>query len=202
MSTSPTYRIMKIAAWMLFLTGLALSVSHIIDLFLTLGAATVTACMMPLFIDIPTLMGKVARGAQFAAKTRKIGLKVQLVGATLSLIANVGAGDAWGDRIAGVLIVGGYVFAEWFAENLRPASDDTKAERAAKAAAARVKAAETRAANKAKADLAKAERARKRAEAAERKRLDAELAEVAAMHQVFDETVAPVSPAALPTTYL
>lgn len=199
-----TYRAMKAAAYGLFLAGLALSFTHIVGLFAMLGATTLTAYAMPLFIDVPTLMGRIARGDRFAKSTRKIGTKVQLVGGLISLTANVAAGHSVGDKLAGVLIVGGYLFAEWFAGALRPVSDDTAAERKAAAAEARAKGAATRAANKAKADAEKAARAERRAAAAERKRIAEDIAETAAMTAAFAATVAPVSPAVgtLPTTYL
>ncbi len=210
--SGPVYKVMKLAAWGLFLYGIGLSMSHIYGLFTWLDAAPATAVGVVVFIDVLTMMGKVAQGKQFSRDSRRMGLRVQIVGASVSLVANVVSGyltGSVGDAIAGAFIVGGYVWMERFAEKLRPASDDTRAEReAAESArreaerARRAAQREAAAAKRAAEAEAKAERARARREAAERRRIEAEIAEVEAMHQTFAETVAPVSPAALPTTYL
>lgn len=179
-----THMIAKSIALGLFGLGLGLSVSHIYGGFIMLGTATVTAAAMPFFIDGVALLGRLARSDKFAASTRKTGLKVQIVAGTISLIANVVAGETWGDKIAGVFIVGGYVFAEWFADHLKPAEADVQRARATARSNGSVQAAATRKANaaarKAEAEAqavaaaAKREAARSRRE---RKALDAKLAD-------------------------
>jgi hypothetical protein len=174
------HTIAKVIAYGMFAGALALSASHIIGLFELLGAASLTACVMPIFIDGVALLGRLARSDRFAAQTRCTGLKVQIVASVISLIANVVAGHTVGDKVAGVMVVAGYVFAEWFADQLKPVEVDVAADRAAAKAAAVAKAAATRKANaeaKKVADAAKAEAARSRRE---RKALDAKAAAPAA----------------------
>lgn len=149
---NPTYLIVKGIAYGMFGAGLALSVTHIYDLFhSTLGASTLTAAAVPVFIDGLQLIGRLSRSHQFAESTRRTGLWVQGFGALISLIANVVAGHSLGDKIGGAIFVVGYIFMEWFADRLRPATVDAQAEAAAKQAAAIAKGKATRAANKAKA---------------------------------------------------
>jgi hypothetical protein len=198
MTKNPTYRIVKGIAYGMFGAGLALSVTHIYDLFHNvLGSATLTAAAMPLFIDGLQVIGKLMRGESFASQTRTVGFRVQLLGALLSLAANVIAGHALGDKIAGVILVGGYILAEKLAETIRPVQADVQAiaktRAAAKSAtrsAAAQKAAATRAANK-------AEAVRKAAEKAERAKLArlARQAEINALDGAFAAPSAPVSPA-------
>lgn len=154
-----TYGIVKSVAYGMFGAGLALSVTHIYDLFhSTLGASVMTAAAVPVFVDGLQLIGRLSRSHQFAQSTRRTGLWVQGFGALVSLIANVVAGHSAGDKIGGAIFVIGYIFMEWFADRMRPVAQDaqvqqqtaTAAKSAARSAAAK-KAAATRAANKAKA---------------------------------------------------
>ncbi len=167
-ATSKTVTGIKVAAYGMFALGLGLSVTHTVHFFHdTLGAALVSAIAAPVFIDGIQVIGKLARGTQFAQRTRSIGFWVQMLGALLSLIANVVAGPTVGDKILGVVFVGGYMFAEWFAEHLKPASDDAAAQAAAAEAQAKAerserarKAAETRKANAANAKTTAAAKAK------------------------------------------
>lgn len=146
-----TYPIVKGIAYGMFGAGLALSVTHIYDLFhSTLGASTLTAAAVPVFIDGLQLIGRLSRSHQFAESTRRTGLWVQGFGALVSLIANVVAGHSLGDKIGGAIFVVGYIFMEWFADRLRPVAIDAQAAAAAKQATAIAKGKATRAANKAK----------------------------------------------------
>lgn len=198
MASTTTYRTVKGIAFGMFGTGIALSVTHIYDLFHgMLGAATVTAAAMPLFIDGLQVIGKLMRGESFAAETRKVGFRVQVLGALLSLAANVIAGHALGDKIAGVVLVGGYILAEKLAEIIRPVTEDAaviaQAAATAKSQAASNrarKAAATRKANAAKKAQAEADR-KERAKLA---RL-AKQAEIKELDAQFAAAAAPVSPA-------
>jgi hypothetical protein len=137
-ATSKSVIGIKVAAYGMFALGLGLSVTHTVHFFHdTLGAALVSAIAAPVFIDGIQVIGKLARSAQFAQSTRSTGFKVQMFGALLSLIANVVAGPTAGDKILGVVFVGGYMFAEAFAERLHPASDDAAARAAAAEAQAK-----------------------------------------------------------------
>lgn len=158
-----TYPIVKGIAYGMFGTGLALSVTDIYDLFhSTLGSTVITAAAVPMFIDGLQLIGRMARSHRFAESTRRTGFWVQMVGALVSLVANVVAGPSLGDKIGGAIFVIGYISMEAFAERLRPVTDDTAAQQDAEAAAKSAAASErarraaaTRAANKAKAAKAK-----------------------------------------------
>jgi hypothetical protein len=143
----------------LFLIGaLVVSYTHIVHLFQMLGLHGWQSYAAPAFIDGFALLGRLGRSEQFAAATRRTGLKIQVIATAISLIANVVAGDSWGGRIFGALVVAGYVIAEVYVDQLRPVADDAQAAQqaeadalAAKRSAAATKAAATRAANKAKA---------------------------------------------------
>ena len=122
-----TYLTVKSVAYGMFGTGLALSVTHTYDLFHhTLGAATVTSAAVPVFIDGVQLIGRLARSPKCDAQTRRLGKWAQLTGATISLAANIIAGHAIGDKIAGAIFVLGYILMEAFAEKMRPVEQDAK----------------------------------------------------------------------------
>ena len=172
-----TYTAAKAIALGLFGLGLGLSVSHIYGLFVLLGASAVTAAAMPFFIDGVALLGRLARSDKFAAKTRSTGLKVQVVAGTLSLIANVWAGETTGDKLGGVVAVVGYVFAEWFAEQLKPAEAELAQVKAPTRSAAAAKAAATRKANADAKRVAEAARKEATRSRRERKALEAKVAD-------------------------
>ena len=187
-----TYLTVKSVAYGMFATGLALSVTHTYDLFHdTLGAASVSAAAVPVFIDGVQLIGRLARSHQFDEATRRLGKRAQLTGSAISLAANIIAGHAVGDKIAGAIFVLGYILMEAFAERMSPAATKAEQAKAAKSAAA-AKAAATRAANKVKA-AAEAQRKAEQAAArkAKREQAKAEQAEWDAMVK----QVAPISPA-------
>lgn len=198
MASNTTYRTVKGIAYGMFGTGLALSVTHIYDLFHgVLGSAALTAAAMPLFIDGLQVIGKLMRGESFASETRKVGFRVQVLGALLSLVANVISGHALGDKIAGVVLVGGYILAEKLAEAIRPVQADvqviaqaTQAAKSATRSAAAQKAAATRKANAAR----KAQQEADRKDRARLARL-ARQAEIDSLNDAFTGPTAPVSPA-------
>jgi hypothetical protein len=142
----------------LFMAGaLAASYTHIVHLFNLLGLHGWQAWASPAFVDGFALLGLLGRGAAFAAKTRRTGLKIQIAATSLSFVANVLAGESWGARIFGALVVAGYVIAEVYADQLVPAEADTAAAVAdlaaaetAKRSAAAKKGAATRKANASK----------------------------------------------------
>lgn len=180
-ATDKSFTAIKTIAYGMFVLGLGLSVYHTVIFFHeVLGAALISAIAAPIFIDGVQIIGKLARGRQFARKTRRLGLHVQLFGAVLSLAANVVGGHSWGDKILGVVFVGGYIGMEIFAELMRPATDDA-AEASAQAAAqlkaqrsaAAQKAAATKKSNAAKAATkATAAKARSARQASTRKAKD------------------------------
>lgn len=108
-----------------FLAALGFSFGEIHHGFLRLGTAPGKAWFAPVCIDLFAVLGAIARSAAFKDRTRSIGFRVQVVASTISLVANVGFGETLGDRIFGAMIVTGYVFSEWFADNMekRTAAD-------------------------------------------------------------------------------
>lgn len=173
-----------------FLLGaLAASYTHIVHLFNMLGLHGWQAWAAPVFVDGFAMLGRLARSTQFAEQTRRTGLRVQIIATSVSFIANVVAGETWGARIFGAMVVVGYVVAELLSERMIPAPTKVEQVKAGRSAAA-TRAAATRAANKAKADqqaAARKERAKlaRLAKQAERDALEAQLAAPAA----------PISPA-------
>lgn len=118
------------------------------------------AWTVPFLIDGIALMGKLGRSNRFAAKTQQAGMRLMLFGGTLSLAANVYAGDNTGQRAYGVLLVVGFLVVEWYAGKLSPAPAAVKVispEEHARRSEAAQKAAATRKAN-AEAAAAKAKR--------------------------------------------
>lgn len=176
-----THLAAKAIAYGMFAGALALSASHIVGLFQMLGAVTLTATVMPVFIDGIALLGRLARSDKFAASTRRTGLKVQIVASLISLTANVVAGETWGDKLAGVFVVGGYVFAEWFADQLKPVEAEKTQAKATVRSEAAAKAAATRKANAEAAKVAAAAKAEAARSRRERKALEAKTTEADAV---------------------
>ena len=144
----------KAVAYTMFATGVTLSVTHIVDFFhSTLGAAMLTACAMPLFIDGFQIVGRLLRLDRFSDETNAVGWKLQLLGAAASLAANIIAGHTRGDKIAGAILVIGYITIEAVADRIKARKATVAAVAAqalaAKRSAAAQKAVATRAANKA-----------------------------------------------------
>lgn len=172
--------------------ALAASYTHIVHLFNMLGLTGWQAFTAPAFIDGFAILGLLGRSKSFADETRRTGLRIQVAATSVSFIANVVAGETWGGRIFGAMVVIGYVVAEWYADKLHAAPTKAQAVTATRSQAA-TKAAATRAINK-------AEAARKAAEKAERAKLNrlAKRAETAALEASFAAESAPVSPAPTP----
>jgi hypothetical protein len=198
------------------LGALVISFSHIVSAAHLLQLDGWQAWTTPFAIDGFAVLGMIARSHSFAARTRTIGLRVQVVASLLSLACNIFAGHTPGERVYGAMIVAAYIFSEWFGDQMKPAETDAAADaqaveahltaqqdqaaaaRAAVRSAAAVKAAATRKATAAAQVKLAAEAAQVRAAKNEARRL-ARMEK--SMRDAFDATVAPISPA-LPTTYL
>ncbi len=100
---------------------LCFSFSHTIHLAHMLGATGTQAYTSPAFVDGFMLLGRLGMSPAFDASTRRIGRRMMTIGAILSLIANVAAGQTHGDRIIGALVVAGFLVTEWYAGKLKPA---------------------------------------------------------------------------------
>lgn len=167
LSTAPrtaTYWIVAIIVRLFMVGAATISFMHIVHTSTALGL-TWEAWTVPFLIDGLAVLGMIGRSARFAGKTQRAGLRLMVGAGALSLACNVYAGENLGQRLYGVLIVAGFVTAEWYASKLTPATvtaaPTIDADLQAKRSAAAVKAAATRKANKAaavKADKAEARR--------------------------------------------
>lgn len=106
-----------------FGTGcVALSFSHIIDLAHQLDATGIHPWIAPATVDSFMLLGRLGMSRRLDATTNKVGRWVMIGGAIISLIANIAAGHTNGDKIIGGAVVFGFLFAEWYAPQLKPAA--------------------------------------------------------------------------------
>lgn len=111
-----------------FIAALFFSFTEIWHGFLRLGTDPSRAWFAPICIDLFAVLGAIARSHVFTDRTRSIGFRVQVVASLVSLAANVGFGQSVGDRIEGAMIVAGYVFSEWFADNMERRQAEAKTE--------------------------------------------------------------------------
>lgn len=111
-----------------FLGALTLSFTHIITTATKLHTTGWQVWAWPFMIDGIALIGMVMRMDRWSDRTNKIGFRVQLVSGSMSLAANVYAGDTVGNVITGIGAVGLFIFAEWLSGQL-----ETRAEAEAKA---------------------------------------------------------------------
>lgn len=128
-----------------FMAGAAIiSFMHIVTYAMDLGL-TWEAWTVPFFVDGLAILGKIGMSKRFSEKTRKAGMKLLLGAGTISLICNVMAGRNAGQKIFGVLVVAGFMVAEWYAEKLEaapapaPVKNPIRSEAAKKAAVTRKK---------------------------------------------------------------
>lgn len=135
--------------WVFMITAAVISFSHIVKAGHMLGLDS-EAYLAPLFIDGLAIVGKVSMMDRFKKPFRDSGKKLLMLGGALSLAANVGAGDNWGKRAFGVLVVAGFMYLE---NHLTKAGQDAVAEpvQAAKPAPKRLTQAEKDARNAARA---------------------------------------------------
>ena len=103
------------------------SYTHQHDLAAFLGCTDNESVAWPLIVDGLAAFGWLMRRPSLADSTRRLGMKVMLGGATLSLLGNVFAGHTWGSRIFGAIVVGAAVTFEQLSDRLRPAEADGKA---------------------------------------------------------------------------
>lgn len=174
-----TYVVVKLVVLMFMSGAAAISFKHIVDVSLTLGL-TWEAYTVPFFIDGLAILGLVGRTDKFDVSTKRAGLVLVITAGSLSLAANVTAGDNLGQQAYGALVVCGFALAEWFAGRMKAAPVPVRvvdeATRTKRSEAAR-KAAATR-----KANARKLKRARKATTVAE-------------LEAAYAAESAPVSPA-------
>lgn len=182
-----TYSVVKSLVLLQAAGAAVLSFMHIVEVGQRYGLGW-QAWVAPFLIDGFALLGTIGRSASFAESTRSTGLKLMIGAGVVSLACNVEAGVNLGQRIFGVLVVAGFLTAEWYSQRLLPAplpsavvDDETFAKRSA---AAR-KGVETRRKNKA---VAKRKPRGKSAASSE----------IDALEAAYVLPDAPVSPAATP----
>jgi hypothetical protein len=126
MSPNTARRIARTLVTAFLLGSLGLSFTHIAHLFEQLGLITAERWLAPAFIDTYMILGKLLTLRCWTPKTRKIGHRVVITGAILSLVANVAAGGSTGGRILGALVVVGFLTGEWLLTVMVPAKPATK----------------------------------------------------------------------------
>lgn len=125
-----------------FLAALAGSFTHVIEAAHKVQLTGWEADITPFLIDGMFVISMVLRSEEFAKRTRRIGFRVQVVMAVLSLTANIFAAQHAGGVILAGMLVGGMVFGEWLTGQIDGAEVDViaAAEAAKRTAAAEAQA--------------------------------------------------------------
>lgn len=175
-----TYVLVAVIVRAFMLGAAAISFSHVVATSHSLGLRW-EAWTVPGFVDGLAVLGLVGRSTRFAQSTQRAGLRLMAGAGALSLACNVYAGHNLGQRLYGVLVVAGFITAEWYAMKLRPAAVPVPTVGEKRSEAAR-RGAETARANRerraAEALKAQAQADRKAAERRERRRVTAEVAKL------------------------
>lgn len=103
--------VIRVVVWTFMVGAAVISFTHIIDTGHMLGLGW-EAVVAPFLIDGIAIVGKVSMLPRFAEPFRKSGKALLMLGGTLSLAANIAAGDNWGKRAFGVLVVVGFMALE------------------------------------------------------------------------------------------
>lgn len=101
----------RAVVWIFMIGAAVISTRHIVHISQTLGLGW-EAYTVPAFIDGIAIVGKVSMLARFSDSFRRSGFKLLMFGGVLSLAANVAAGNNWGERGFGVLVVAGFMLLE------------------------------------------------------------------------------------------
>lgn len=139
-----SFKIVKAIVRFFMVGAAAISFTHIVSFSQDLGLGW-EAWTVPFFVDGLAILGKIGMGKRFAEKTRAAGFKLLLGAGIISLFCNVMAGENTGQKAFGVLVVAGFMTAEWYAEKLEaapapaPKVNPIRSEAAKKAAATRKK---------------------------------------------------------------
>lgn len=112
-----TYRIVKTLVLLQAVGAAAISFMHIVEVGQRYGLGW-QSWVAPFLIDGFAILGTIGRSASFAPATRRIGFRLMLGAGLVSLVCNVAAGTNVGQRAFGVLVVVGFVTAEWYASKL------------------------------------------------------------------------------------
>lgn len=101
----------QIVIWTFLIGAAVISFSHIVHVGQMLGL-TGESWLAPFFIDGIAIVGKISMLPRFRKAFRDSGFKLLMFGGVLSLAANVAAGNGWGQRAFGVLVVAGFMILE------------------------------------------------------------------------------------------
>lgn len=115
-----TYRIVKTLVLLQAIGAAAISFMHIVEVGQRYGLGW-QSWVAPFLIDGFAVLGTIGRSASFAPATRRVGFRLMLGAGLVSLACNVLAGTNVGQRAFGVLVVAGFVAAEWYASKLAAA---------------------------------------------------------------------------------
>ncbi len=126
-STKRTFAVVKSLVYLQAAGAAALSFMHIVEVGSRYGLGW-QAWIAPFLIDGFAVLGTIGRSAVFAESTRKTGFRLMVGAGLVSLVCNVEAGSNIGQRVFGVLVVAGFVTAEWYASKLKPAAVKVPAE--------------------------------------------------------------------------
>jgi len=115
-----TYAVVKLLVYLQAMGAASISFLHIVEVGQRYGL-TWEAWIAPFLIDGFAILGTIGRSTSFAESTRRTGFKLMLGAGLVSLVCNVLAGQNIGQRVFGVLVVAGFVTAEWYAAKLHRA---------------------------------------------------------------------------------
>ncbi len=140
-------QIIQIIVKAYFVLALAFSFMHLVAAGHKAGLATVEAWAVPVLVDGLALVGVVMRTPEFACATRKLGLRIQVVMASISLALNEYSAHNVGGMVFAAGIVSLYIGAEVVSGYVHPIAVDLAAQQATKVAASVAKGKATRARN-------------------------------------------------------
>lgn len=143
MNKPNTYAVVKTLVYLQAAGAATISFMHIVEVGMRYGLGW-QSWVAPFLIDGFAILGTIGRGPSFAEATRKTGFRLMLGAGVVSLVCNVLAGQNVGQRVFGVLVVAGFVTAEWYAAKLHRAVPVVAPELVAKRKAAAAKGAATR----------------------------------------------------------
>lgn len=130
----------KAAGIIIALYGLFISREHITHVGYAMGLDALAAETLFVFVDFIAIYGKVLTSPRLAAKTRRIGYRLLIVGITLSVVCNVTSGilhHSIGAAVYGAFVVAIVAMVEYAVANTRAKSTaTTRTRKAAKVEAA------------------------------------------------------------------
>jgi hypothetical protein len=111
------YAVVKSLVLLQAIGAATISFMHIVEVGQRYGLGW-QSWIAPFLIDGFAILGTLGRGKEFSAASRKAGLKMVVGAGMVSLVCNVMAGENQIQKGFGVLVVAGFVAAEWYASKL------------------------------------------------------------------------------------